>query len=70
MIIIFVQVISMNCFYCTGKDKWESLGKKVSEADSLVYRDVPVNVLLLLKNYSKGVQERIFTYERKGQVWK
>lgn len=57
-------------FYCTGKDKWESLGKKVSEADSLVYRDVPVNVLLLLKNYSKGVQERIFTYERKGQVWK
>ena len=32
-----------------------------------IQRDVPVNVLLLLKNYSKGVQERIFTYERKGQ---
>ena len=64
MIIIFVQVIS------TGKDKWESLGKKVSEADSLAYRDVPVNVLLLLKNYSRGVQERIFMYEKERQSWR
>lgn len=35
-------------FYCTG-NKWSSLGKQLSEADSLTYKNVPRNVLLLLK---------------------
>lgn len=57
-------------FYCAKRDKWESLGKQVSGADSLSYKNVPVNTLLLLKNYSRGIQERIFKYEDGRQVWR
>ena len=57
-------------FYCAKRGKWRSLGWQFAEKDSLVYKDVPHNVLLLLKNYSKGVQERIFTYDVGKQLWK
>lgn len=57
-------------FCCIGRDKWDSFGVQISEADTLVYKDVPVNALLLLKNYSRGTQERIFAYEDGKQVWK
>lgn len=57
-------------FYCAKKERWESLGRQVSKADSLAYKNVPANALLLLKNYSRGVQERIFNYERGIQYWK
>lgn len=57
-------------FYCAEKSKWRSLGKQVPKADSLAYREVPSGVLLLLKNYSRGVQERVFIYDGRRQVWK
>ncbi|WP_455963029.1 transglutaminase domain-containing protein [Bacteroides bouchesdurhonensis] len=57
-------------FYCAKRDKWESLGKQVSGADSLSYKNVPTHTLLLLKNYSRGIQERIFKYEDGRQVWR
>lgn len=57
-------------FYCAKKDKWESLGVQIPETDSLVYKEVPCNALLLLCNYTRGIQERIFTYEDKVQIWK
>ena len=53
-----------------SQDKWKSLGKQTSYADSLVYKNVPINVLLLLKNHDRGIQERIFTYQERSQVWK
>ena len=56
-------------FYCS-QDKWKSLGKQTSYADSLVYKNVHINVLLLLKNHDRGIQERIFTYQERSQVWK
>ena len=56
-------------FYCAGR-KWISLGKQKAGADSLAYKEVPDNVLLLLRNYSRGTQERIFMYEEGKQVWK
>lgn len=57
-------------FYYNKKGRWKSLGILVSEGDSLTYRNVPDSSLLLLKNYSGGIQERIFTCEDRGQVWK
>lgn len=55
-------------FYC---DKiWKSLGKVKSKSDSLVYKGVPKDALLLLVNHSRGVQKRIFTYEKGEQIWK
>ena len=31
--------------------------------------NVPTNALLLLRNHTKGKEERIFTYEGGEQVW-
>ncbi|MFT3740954.1 MAG: hypothetical protein QM786_19565 [Breznakibacter sp.] len=52
-------------------DRWISLGRQKAESHRLVYRDVPQDVLLLLKNLSDGRQERIFMYddESQEQIW-
>ncbi len=58
-------------FYHIGKkSKWKSLGVQISKSDSLAYKNVPGNTLLLLCNYTRGVQDRIFIYEGGRQVWK
>ncbi|MCD7938040.1 MAG: discoidin domain-containing protein [Tannerellaceae bacterium] len=47
-----------------------SLGMQTgTEAGVLVYDNVPSNALLLLRNHSRGREERIFTYENEQQVW-
>lgn len=50
---------------------WRSLGQKTGDGERqcLVYDNVPENALLLLRNLSKGKEERIFTYEGGKQVW-
>lgn len=56
-------------FYCD--DEWKSLGMvKDEKADSLLFRNVPRGALLLLRNHTRGVQERIFTFEKGEQQWK
>ena len=40
-----------------------------AESGELVYENVPGNALYLLKNRTKGKEERIFTYENDRQVW-
>jgi hypothetical protein len=54
--------------YYLDKD-WISLGKKMADADSLVYGNVPSGALLYLQNHTRGHDERIFTYENGQQVW-
>lgn len=49
--------------------KWISLGKQKATEHLLIYDNVPVNALLLLKNYTEGDEERIFTYDGGKQVW-
>jgi hypothetical protein len=50
--------------------RWVSLGQKIGDdSHVLVYDNVPSNALLLLKNHTKGREERIFTYENGKQVW-
>ncbi|MBD3589314.1 transglutaminase domain-containing protein [Bacteroides sp. GM023] len=55
-------------FYC-DRD-WKSAGKIKATADSLVFRDIPVNTVLLLRNHTRGLDERIFIYENGTQLWK
>lgn len=55
-------------FYC-DRD-WKSGGKIKSASDSLVFRNIPENALLFLRNYTRGVDERIFVYEKGNQRWK
>lgn len=55
-------------FYWSGK--WVSLGKQVGTSKQyLEYTNAPVNALFLLRNYTKGKEERIFIYENGEQVW-
>jgi O-antigen ligase len=51
------------------KGKWQSLGTQVAEDITLIYDDCPKGALLLLHNYTRGKEERIFTYENGKQVW-
>ena len=49
--------------------EWKSLGVRFPKTYYLTYDDVPKNALLWLRDYSKGKEERIFTYENDKQVW-
>ncbi|MCD8262113.1 MAG: hypothetical protein LUD15_12085 [Bacteroides sp.] len=51
--------------------EWVSLGKMRGERSKqyLEYDHVPRNALYLLRNLTKGKEERIFTYEDGKQVW-
>lgn len=51
-------------------NEWKSLGEKVATDQILVYDRVPANSLLFLKNHTKGIEERIFTYENGEQIWR
>lgn len=55
-------------FYCDVV--WKSAGVAYAQSDSLVFKNIPKNALLLLRNHTRGIQERIFTYEKGIQVWK
>lgn len=55
-------------FYCDGE--WKSAGMKRAQSDSIVYKDIPENALLYLRNHSRGVDERIFVYENGIQLWR
>lgn len=48
---------------------WISMGKKVADGYSLIYEDAPSNAIFLLKNLTKGKEERIFSYEQNAQHW-
>lgn len=48
---------------------WISLGTQIAEDYSLIYSDVPSNALLLLRNHSRGREERPFTFENGRQIW-
>ena len=55
-------------YYCDRY--WKSAGRIKATVDSLVYRGIPQNVLLFLRNHTRGVDERVFVYEKGEQLWK
>ncbi len=52
-----------------GDNGWISLGKRVAEDYMLHYDNAPSNALFLLRNLTKGKEERPFTYENGKQIW-
>ncbi|WP_029904863.1 transglutaminase-like domain-containing protein [Prevotella sp. 10(H)] len=52
-----------------GKDAWVSMGKKTAQDFYIEYENCPTNALFLLRNHTKGKEERIFTYENNKQIW-
>lgn len=56
-----------NLFY--WDNAWISLGAKTADTTYLRYNNVPKGALLWLRNMSEGIEERIFTYENRKQIW-
>jgi hypothetical protein len=48
---------------------WNSLGRKVADNVCITFENCPVGALFLLHDCTRGVEERIFTYENGKQVW-
>lgn len=48
---------------------WHTLGCVRSKGYELTYKNAPSNAMYLLRNKTKGKEERIFTYENSKQVW-
>lgn len=49
--------------------KWKTLAWRYATDNKLVFRDMPTGGLYLLKDRTRGKEERIFTYENGKQVW-
>lgn len=49
---------------------WISHGIQTANADSLLYKNIPKNSLLLLRNHTRGVAERIFEYKEGKQCYR
>jgi hypothetical protein len=54
-------------YWCDGK--WKSLGKQKATDVTITFANCPVNALFLLHDLTKGMDERIFTYNNGIQVW-
>ena len=48
---------------------WVLLETKVASKNSITFDNVPKNALLILRDLTRGKQERIFTYENNKQVF-
>lgn len=56
-------------FYMGG-GRWNSLGKQVAvKDDEIVYNDVPEGALYWLRDYTRGVEERIFEVKNDTVIW-
>lgn len=57
-------------YYWNSKGFWELLETQQATDNALYYSNIPSNGLYILKDVTKGVEERIFTYENGKQVWR
>ena len=56
--------------YFWNYGNWQSLGKKVAEGISLHYDNIPKGAVLLLRDLTKGKDERVFMLDENGrQEW-
>ena len=66
----FIRAGEVYELYYWKQGRWVSLGRQEGTMDAvLVYPDAPSNALFLLRNHTKGREERVFTYEGDRQVW-
>lgn len=52
-----------------SEEGWKSLGMQIGEDNCLIYHNVPKGALFWLRNLTRGIEERIFTFENGKQVW-
>ena len=51
------------------RDGWKLLEAQKAESNELIFENMPSGGLYVLRNRTKGHEERIFTYENGEQVW-
>ena len=56
-------------FYQNGSAGWVSLGKQMAQEQQLIYKNVPQNALLWLRDLSRGREEQVFWIENGKQVF-
>ena len=49
--------------------EWVSIGTKTATESKLIFGSCPTKALFLLKNMTRGTEERIFSYENGKQIW-
>ena len=49
--------------------EWRMIGREYARQDRLTFSNVPENAILLLKDRSGGMEERIFEYKDGKQIW-
>ena len=54
--------------YWSGGE-WATFGKQTAHSNSVTFDNVPSKGLYLLRNLTKGHEERVFTYETNCQIW-
>ncbi len=65
-----VEIGDLYELYFWNEGTWRSLGQKVADGISLTYDNVPSGALLLLRDLTKGKDERIFMIDENGrQEW-
>lgn len=66
----FIQANEHYELYYCREGEFVSLGRRVGDGSNVLrYDNVPRNSMLLLRNHTKGSEERIFTWENESQVW-
>ena len=56
-------------YYWDIKTGWILVERRIAISDILEFKNVPSNALYLIHNFTKGVEERIFTYQNEEQIW-
>ena len=51
------------------RDGWKLLEAQKASSNELIFENMPSGGLYVLRNRTKGHEERIFTYENGEQVW-
>ena len=54
-------------FYFDG-EKWSSIGYNLAQTNQLHYNNIPVNTLLWLHDYTRGINERPFILRKDGVI--
>ena len=55
--------------YWHPRHGWTSAGRKTAKDNAILFDHIPAHSLYILKDLTKGVEERIFTYEHGQQIW-
>ena len=64
-----VEIGDEYALFCWHNGQFEEIAHEVASRNELNLKDMPTNGLYLLRDLTKGHEERIFSYENGRQVW-